>query len=437
MKPLGPIPAGFTTVGGELAIGGRRASELVAEAGDTPLFVYDLALVRARIARLRAALPPAAAIHYAVKANPCRPLVEAMVPLVDGFDVASAGEMRLALEAGMPAGRISFAGPGKRDDEIAAAIAAGVTLNAESEGEVARALKLGSATSGNRPRLAVRVNPPFELRGSGMRMGGGARPFGVDSGRVPALVRRIVAAGADYRGLHIFAGSQSLDPQAIAEAQANGLALAAEIARESGAAAPLVNLGGGFGVPYFAGDRALDVEAIGAALATNPFVLGLSKHGSPAGQEEQHGDRLGVKGEGERPLAVELGRWLVAEAGVYLARIVDRKESHGRLFLVTDGGLHHQLAASGNFGTVVRRNYPVAIASRFGAAPEEEASVVGCLCTPLDRLADDAHLPRADVGDLVAVFLAGAYGASASPAAFLGHPPAREMLVDGGIPQRS
>ena len=119
----------------------------------------------------------------------------------------------------------------------------------------------------------------------------------------------------------------------------------------------------------------------------------------------------------------------MGEAGVYLTRIVDRKESYGETYLVTDGGLHHQLAASGNFGTVVRRNYPVAIASRFDVQPEEEANVVGCLCPPLDRLADKAHLPRAEVGDLIAVFCAGAYGASASPSAFLGQGPAAEMLV--------
>jgi diaminopimelate decarboxylase len=103
--------------------------------------------------------------------------------------------------------------------------------------------------------------------------------------------------------------------------------------------------------------------------------------------------------------------------------------SHGTVYLITDGGLHHQLAASGNFGTVVRRNYPAAIATHFTAEPVEEANVVGCLCTPLDRLADQALLPRAEVGDLVAIFCAGAYGASASPAQFLGQGPALERLV--------
>jgi diaminopimelate decarboxylase len=129
--------------------------------------------------------------------------------------------------------------------------------------------------------------------------------------------------------------------------------------------------------------------------------------------------------------AIELGRWIVGEAGVYLTRIVDRKVSHGKTFLIVDGGMQHQLAASGNFGQVVRRNYPVAIAKSFGAEAEEEVSIVGCLCTPLDRLADDVMMPRADVGDLVAVFLAGAYGLSASPQAFLAQQPALELIVGG------
>jgi diaminopimelate decarboxylase len=407
-KPIGPIPPGFAAgEDGMLLIGGRRADDLVREGEDTPLFVYDLALVDSKIARFRAAFP-GVDLHYAIKANSYPPLLRHIAKQVDGLDIASAGELDFALEAGAKAARISFAGPGKRDADLAEAIAAGITLNAESEGEVERALAIAGKL-GRRPRLAVRVNPDFEIRGSGMRMGGGAKPFGVDSGRVPALVRHILEAGAEWRGFHIFAGSQALDAGALIEAQGATIALAAQLSETIGATPPLVNLGGGFGIPYFHGERPLELESISAALsatsAARPAIL-----------------------EGSR-LAIELGRWLVGEAGVYLTRVVDRKVSHGKTFLVTDGGMHHQLAASGNFGQVVRRNFPVAVATRFGAPPQEEASVVGCLCTPLDRLADDVMLPKADVGDLIAVFLAGAYGLSASPQAFLGHPPALEMLV--------
>jgi diaminopimelate decarboxylase len=409
-KPMGSIPDGFGAEAGRLAVGGRSVDALVAEADGTPLFVYDIEMVRRRVERFRAAFR-GINLHYAIKANTYSPLLKDIAKIVDGLDVASSGEMEAALAAGMEPNDISFAGPGKTDEELAAAIDAGVALNLESEGEADRAIAI-ARRRGRRARLAVRVNPDFEIRGSGMRMGGGAKPFGVDAERVPALVRRLIEAEADWRGFHIFAGSQALDADALIEAQRATVALAASLAEEVGQAPPLVNLGGGFGIPYFAGEQPLDVEKVGEALheavKARPRILA------------------------DSGFAIELGRWLVGEAGVYLTRIVDRKVSHGKTFLVVDGGMHHQLAASGNFGQVVRRNYPVAIATRFGEAPMEDVSIVGCLCTPLDRLGDDVMLPRAEVGDLVAVFLAGAYGLSASPQAFLGHKPAREILVDRG-----
>ena len=408
MKPIGPIPPYFGEQDGELAIAGRPVNALVKEAGDTPLFVYSRDAITRRIGELRSAMPERVRLHYAMKANPYGPLLEFMADHVDGLDIASGGELEQAREAGYLPREISFAGPGKREREIFAAIRAGVTLNLESEGEADRALD-AARTLGVAPRLAIRVNPSFELRGSGMKMGGGAKPFGVDEERVPALARRLVDAGVDWRGFHIYSGSQALDADALIESQANVLALAARLGEDAGVAVPHLNMGGGFGIPYFDRDSALDIAAIGAAL------------------EQQFADLPEILRNTE--FALELGRYLVGEAGIYLTRILDRKVSHATTYLVTDGGLHHQLAASGNFGTVVRRNYPVAIANRFGAAPEEEVNIVGCLCTPLDRLADQAHLPRAEIDDLVAIFCAGAYGASASPSAFLGQGAAREMLV--------
>jgi diaminopimelate decarboxylase len=223
------------------------------------------------------------------------------------------------------------------------------------------------------------------------------------------VARRVIDAGADWRGLHIFAGSQALDPQAIIETQAATLALAGKLADEIGVAPPLVNLGGGFGIPYFPGEVPIDVQAIGNALS---------------GSLESRPASLG----GTR-FAIELGRWLVGESGVYLTRVIDRKESRGEIFLVVDGGLHHQLAATGNLGTVVKRNYPVAVAAATEGTPMETVSVVGPLCTPLDRLADRVTLPVAGAGDMVAVFMAGAYGLTASPTAFLGHGLPREVLA--------
>ncbi len=405
MKPMGPIPPAFAEQSGALTIGGHDASALVATHG-APLFVYDAALVAGQVARFRAAMP-AIDLHYAIKANPLPALLARIAPVVDGLDVASGGELARAL-AVKPGAAISFAGPGKRDAELEAAIAAGATLNLESAGEARRALAAGDRL-GVRPRVAVRVNPDMELRGSGMKMGGRASPFGIDAEHAAAVVRDVIAGGADWRGLHIYAGSQALDAGAVIEMQAATLALAARLAEQVGVTPPLVNLGGGFGVPYFAGDVALDVEAVGAAL----------------------GEALAMRGAALRDsrFAIELGRWLVAEAGVYLTRVVDVKASRGETFVVVDGGLHHQLAASGNFGTVVRRNYPLAVAARMGVAAAGDVSVVGCLCTPLDRLGDRVALPPVAEGEVIAIFLAGAYGATASPAAFLGHLAPTELVV--------
>jgi diaminopimelate decarboxylase len=405
VKALGPIPPGFGVgASGRLLIGGRDVETLVEQAGGTPLFVYDGHRIAGQIERFRAAFP-GIALHYAVKANPYGQLLHFVANKVDGFDVASAGELGRVAHLGLP---ISFAGPGKRDQELETAIRAGIKINLEGEGEAERALAICKRERLT-AKLAVRVNPPFGLKGSGQKMGGLPSQFGVDHDRAPALVSRILAAGAEWHGLHIFAGSQALHAEALIELQRETVALAASIADQAGHAPPHVNLGGGFGIPYFAKDEDLDVEAVGTALRetleSRPKILASTE------------------------FAIELGRWLVGEAGAYLTRIVDRKESRGKTFLVTDGGLQHQLAASGNFGQLLRRNYPVAIASRFSAEPEEEVSITGCLCTPLDLLADEVMMPRADVGDVVAIFCAGAYGLTASPNAFLSQPMARELLI--------
>lgn len=408
MKPLGPIPPGFQAIDGELVIGGKPVSHWAEQAGRTPLFVYSQTRIEQRFADLREAMPDRLKINYAIKANSFAPLLSFVSKLADGLDIASGGELEMVRATGFDLSRVSFAGPGKRDVELEAAITAGVTLNLESEAEAGRAIAIAERL-GLTPSLAVRVNPDFELKGSGMKMGGGAKPFGIDAERVPSLIKKIVETGCNFRGLHIFTGSQALSAEAVIDMQAKVLDCADRLARDADVPLPKLNMGGGFGIPYFPGDEPLDVHAVGQALEAQFAALP---------------DTLA-----DAELFIELGRYLVGEAGVYLTRIVDRKVSYGETYLVTDGGLHHQLAASGNFGTVVRRNYPVAIASRFDVQPEEEANVVGCLCTPLDRLADKAHLPRAEVGDLIAVFCAGAYGASASPSAFLGQGPAIEMLV--------
>ncbi|MGZ3184202.1 MAG: pyridoxal-dependent decarboxylase, exosortase A system-associated [Telluria sp.] len=393
----------FNVENDELHIGGIPLRRLAARVGRTPFYAYDRGVLTATAQRLRASLPAAVHIHYALKANPMPALVQHMATLVDGFDVASAQELRVALDTGMDPAAVSFAGPGKGDGELACAIAAGVVLNAESAAELERAARAGAAL-GIRPKVALRINPDFELKSSGMKMGGGARQFGIDAEEAPAVLRRMASLDLDFEGLHIFCGSQNLRPDALIEAHARTFALAGRLAQAAPAPMRTLNIGGGFGLPYFAGETWLDVAAIGAHLAEQlPRV--------------------------DAQVVLEFGRYLAGPAGVYVCRVVERKLSRGQVFLVTDGGLHHHLAASGNFGQVIRKDYPVAIGTRVSGGERETASVVGPLCTPLDVLADRVELARARPGDLVAVFQSGAYGLTASPAAFLGHPGAVEVLV--------
>lgn len=316
-----------------------------------------------------------------------------------GCDVASAGEMATVLDTGMDPAHVSFAGPGKRSGELAQAVAAGVTINVESPAELEEIARHGDRM-GITPRVAVRVNPDFELRGSGMRMGGGAKQFGVDAEEVPALLARIGALDLTFIGFHCFWGSQALRSSLIREAQEKSVELILRLADVAPCAPELVNLGGGFGIPYHDKDTPLSLGEVGEGLAV---VVERLERALPEA----------------RP-GIELGRYLVGEAGVYVCRVVDRKVSRGQVFLVTDGGLHHHLAATGNFGQVLRRNYPVAIGTRMNSNNIETQSIVGCLCTPLDLLADRVELPRAEVGDLVVIFQSGAYGASASPAGLPG-----------------
>ncbi|RMD63166.1 MAG: pyridoxal-dependent decarboxylase, exosortase A system-associated [Alphaproteobacteria bacterium] len=406
--PPHPAIAAARVADGELLIGDVPVTRLAAQIGRTPFYAYDRARLDARIAELRRHLPESIHLNYAIKANPIPAVVQHLARLVDGFDVASAREMQVALDTPMPRARVSFAGPGKTRDELARAVAAGIVIALESEGQMRLVADL-AAEQGLRPAVAVRVNPDFELKSSGMRMGGGSQQFGVDAERVPQMLGELGRLDLDFIGFHIFAGSQNLDADILCDVQRKTVDLAIALARHAPAPVRHLNMGGGFGIPYFPKDRPLDLAPVGDNLAT-----------------------LAERIAAEMPQArtiVELGRYIVGEAGFYVARIIDRKESRGQVFLVTDGGLHHHLAASGNFGQVIRRNYPVAIANRMDTAPCETASVVGCLCTPLDLLAGKVALPRAEVGDLVVVFQSGAYGLSASPTAFLGHPEPAEVMV--------
>jgi diaminopimelate decarboxylase len=404
--------AGIAVQGGNLCVGGVPLSRLVERVGSTPFYAYSRAAMTETVARLRRALPQSVHLHYAIKANPMPAVVQHLAGLVDGFDVASGQELKIALDAPVGPDQVSFAGPGKTASELRQAAAAGIVVSAESAHQLRMLAAIGREM-GLRPPVILRVNPDFELRAAGMQMGGGPKAFGIDAEQIPELLREIAGLAVEFRGFQIFCGSQNLNPASIIETQSKVLDLAIELGRAAPAPIRLLNIGGGFGIPYFAGDAELDIEAVGAALGQRLAAL------QPA--------------LGPAEIVLELGRYLVGPAGIYVCRVIDRKVSRGKIFVVTDGGLHHHLAASGNFGQVVRRNYPIMIGNRApgtdGESGGESVEIVGCLCTPIDVLGRAVTLPAPEIGDLVVVMQSGAYGRSASPLGFLSHPEPAEIVV--------
>lgn len=394
---------------GALEVGSLAVQDCAEQLG-TPFFVYFRDRIDARIAEIRAALPRATELLYPVKANPLPALLEHMAGRVDGFDIASGGELARALASGMAGQRLSFAGPGKTDDELAQAAAAGALIVLESAAEARRLARIAGAL---RPRVALRINPPFDLAPAAAQMAGGARKFGVDSEQAPQALGEIGRLPLAFEGFHCYPGSQCLDAAAIIETQRKTLDLAAELAAFAPAPPRLLNLGGGLGVPCFAGEVPLDLARLGQAMH------------ELAGQ-------AAARLPGAR-LTLELGRFLVAEAGLYVCRVIERKTSRGKTFLIVDGGLHHHWHATGALEGRRHLHFPIAALRHHPGRPDarelETVTVAGPLCAPHDVFAQDIELARAEAGDLIVVFQSGAYGASASPAGFLGRPPAGEVLL--------
>ena len=390
-----------------LVLGKQKFTDILSQHDDVPTYIYDRSVIKQKIDSLRKVLPESMHIHYAMKANPMPEVVNYVQSLVEGLDVASGMELEVALASGMDPKEISFAGPGKSINELTLAIKSGITINLESETELERAAKIGEHT-GITPHVALRINPDFELKTSGMKMSGGPKQFGVDAEISTDIIKKILDFKLDFKGLHIFSGSQNLKPEAIIEAQTKTFALAAKLAEQTNTEFSKLNIGGGLGIPYFPGEKPLPLESIGENL--HSLI-------------DQYSGRFS-----NTAIITELGRYIVGESGVYISKIIDKKVSRGSTFLIINGGLHHHLAASGNFGQVIRKNYPVTVANKIGL-PTEKASAVGPLCTPLDVLAQDMDLPQAEIDDYVAVFNSGAYGYTSSPLNFLSHPHPIEIFV--------
>jgi len=397
----------FSSNGDQMMIAGKTVNQVVDIAGRTPCYVYDKSVIKGNVERLRHYFPDIS-LHYAMKANPYAPLVCYLSELVDGLDVASGQELAVALATSTENHNLSFAGPGKSIAEIDMALAAEITINVESVTELQRIIE-ASERNDCKAYIALRLNPDFELKSSGMKMGGGPQQFGIDVEQLNDVFELTQHSNLVFQGLHIFTGSQNLRAESIISAHNNIFDLVSRLIKQYGLTLDHLNIGGGFGIPYFPGDTELELEPI----ADNLNQL-RQKFSAEFNQCE---------------IILELGRYLVGNAGLYLSQITDKKVSRGKTYLITNGGLHHHLAASGNFGQVIRKNYPLAVATKMQSNQQEAVDVVGPLCTPLDILGNNIQLPVADIGDIIAVYQSGAYGFTASPRDFLSHPQPIELLL--------
>lgn len=404
----------FDVLDGELSIDGLSAGAISLRYG-TPLFVYSQSALDKKYALLRDALPPQFSIFYSVKANPNSAIIRHFLPKGCGFEIASAGEFYQALSAGGRPENIIFAGPGKSVAELEAVLRKNIgEIHVESSLEAERIEKLCQEL-GVRAQVALRINPQGEAEGGAMRMGGRPAPFGVDEETMDDVLAALLALPhLNFRGIHLFAGTQILDFSILLTQYRKGLDIARRAAIRSGRPLHTVDFGGGLGIPYFSHEQELDVIQLRSGLrdmmaeiADDPLFANTN-------------------------FVVEPGRYLVGDSGIYITRVSDIKVSRGKKFVIVDGGMHHHLAASGNLGQTIKRNYPVAVLNKMDLPAEETVEVVGPLCTPLDVLARNVNLPRVAVGDLIGVFQSGAYARAASPLNFLSHATPPEVLVEDG-----
>lgn len=404
----------FGVSGGELIIGGVRVSSLAAEYV-TPLFIYDRSVIEKKLNLLRSTLPERFTICYSVKANPNPAILRHFLAQGYGLEIASGGELHIALSAGCAQDRILFAGPGKTETELEMALSHDIgeihvesLLEADRIGKICR--RLGKTAS-----VALRINPGGGAQGGAMRMGGKPAPFGVDEEILDFVLDSLLSnPWLEFRGIHLFTGTQILDHAVLVNQYRKGLEIGRRVAGRIERPLHTIDFGGGLGIPYFANDEQLDMDKLKDGLAR---LFG-----------EINND-LHFKGT---KFVVEPGRYLIGEAGIYITRVNDIKASRGKKFLIVDGGMNHHLAASGNLGQVIKRNFPLALLNKLQRESVETVDVVGPLCTPLDTLGRDVALPIAEVGDLVGIFQSGAYARSASPLGFLSHPTPAEALVGDG-----
>ena len=402
----------FDVQNGELKIGGILVRELATQFG-TPMYIYDSHLLDEKIKCLRKTLPEHFDIYYSVKANPNMAIIKHFLSQGCGLEIASAGEFNLARRAGCDLSKIIFAGPSKTVAELEQILPDGIEeIHVESELEIRRIESISSRLGIKTP-VALRVNPTGAAEGGAMRMGGKATQFGIDEECLdPALDAVLSANFLEFKGIHVYSGTQILDYKILLRQYRKGLEIARQISKRLARALETVDFGGGLGIPYFSNESELDMDGFRAGLAE--LISDINK------------DPLF---EGTR-FIVEPGRYLVGESGVYVTTVNDIKISRGKKFLILDGGMNHHLAASGNLGQVIKRNFPISLVEKLDQESIDVVNMVGPLCTPLDTLAKDITVPLAEVGDLVGIFQSGAYGLTASPLGFLSHRAPPEVMID-------
>ncbi len=385
----------------------------VARTTGTPCYVYFLSAIENRIAALRDAFAGRFALSFAVKSNPNPALLGWLAPRVAFLDVSSIGEMHAGIRAGWDPSRISFTGPAKRDDDLREAMALGVgQIILESVREAAAADRIAAAT-GQIQRVMIRIAPDHVPRGFGDQLAGRPSPFGIDWEDAATELPLILAMPSlRVVGLHIYSGTQCLKAEAVAANYRIFLTIFRTICTDHDLYPEKLVFGSGLGIPYHPGDQPLDLAALADDIAGDLAEFAREPRFRDTG------------------LVLELGRYLVGEAGYFLTQLVSVKTSRGTRIGICDGGMNNHLPASGHFGMVIRRNYTMhKVGAATGDGPVHAIDLVGPLCTSIDRLAVAVHLPHLDVGDVVAVHGSGAYGPTASPVNFISHPHPHEILI--------
>jgi diaminopimelate decarboxylase len=381
----------------------------------TPFYLYDLDEIFEKIRNIRNAFGSDIKLYYAIKANSNLELLKAIREKVDGLDISSYGEMEQSILAGYSPKQLSFAGPGKTHEELENAIKSGIgVISVETLREMADIKEISSRLGGT-VDIALRINPSLLIKEFAIKMGGQATQFGIDEEKLDVAVAylRENESHFNFKGIHVYSGTQCLNEEALVRNVDNVLEIAKSLEDEYDLECAWINLGGGFGVSYHDNQK-LNIETIAEGVKKAIENYKTFTKGIPS-------------------FVFELGRYLVTEAGIYVTKVISHKESRGKLYFILDGGMNHHLAASGNFGQILKKNFM----ARNLSNPNGKiinCNLVGPLCTTLDILGRDAGVESPKVGDLIAFLNSGSYGYTSSPILFLGHETPTELLLqENGI----